>query len=127
MLMALTKSFYIWASDKWLNMLTSQIVLLSVAVGFSPSVEVIVGCVVAGAHRRRSNTAQRLERLKKEKRNQCKVKTVSWKDAQTNYSGEDITSQVRAVTVKTMHGCHYLAPGLHKEIPKVEFKIFFLK
>ncbi|XP_067661871.1 target of rapamycin complex 2 subunit MAPKAP1-like [Haliotis asinina] len=42
-----------------------------------------------GAHRRRSNTAQRLERLKKEKRNQCKVKTISWKDSQTNYSADD--------------------------------------
>lgn len=33
-----------------------------------------------GAHRRRSNTAQRLERLKKERRNQAKVKVVQWKD-----------------------------------------------
>ncbi|XP_048245100.1 target of rapamycin complex 2 subunit MAPKAP1-like isoform X2 [Haliotis rufescens] len=58
-----------------------------------------------GAHRRRSNTAQRLERLKKEKRNQCKVKTVSWKDAQTNYSAEEKgylfeKKEVPPVTVK---------------------------
>uniref|UniRef100_A0A0B7A0Q7 Target of rapamycin complex 2 subunit MAPKAP1 n=1 Tax=Arion vulgaris TaxID=1028688 RepID=A0A0B7A0Q7_9EUPU len=42
-----------------------------------------------GAHRRRSNTAQRLERLKKEKRNQVKLKTVQWKDAPDMYKPED--------------------------------------
>ncbi|KAL5011995.1 hypothetical protein ScPMuIL_010546 [Solemya velum] len=32
-----------------------------------------------GAHRRRSNTAQRLERMKKEKRNQTKIKHIPWR------------------------------------------------
>ncbi|KAK3593720.1 hypothetical protein CHS0354_013618 [Potamilus streckersoni] len=41
------------------------------------------------AHRRRSNTAQRLERLKKEKRNQSKVKQISWKDTATEYNIEE--------------------------------------
>lgn len=36
-----------------------------------------------GAHRRRSNTAQRLERLKKEKHIQSKVKQITWKDRNT--------------------------------------------
>ncbi|KAL4223239.1 Target of rapamycin complex 2 subunit mapkap1 [Mactra antiquata] len=42
-----------------------------------------------GAHRRRSNTAQRLERMKKEKRNQSKVKNISWKDTNTDYHTDD--------------------------------------
>ncbi|XP_060602079.1 target of rapamycin complex 2 subunit MAPKAP1-like [Ruditapes philippinarum] len=42
-----------------------------------------------GAHRRRSNTAQRLERMKKEKRNQSKVKNISWKDNNLKYNAEE--------------------------------------
>ncbi|XP_059145208.1 target of rapamycin complex 2 subunit MAPKAP1-like [Physella acuta] len=42
-----------------------------------------------GAHRRRSNTAQRLERLKKEKRTQCKMKTIQWKDAPDTYKVDE--------------------------------------
>ncbi|XP_041369186.1 target of rapamycin complex 2 subunit MAPKAP1-like isoform X2 [Gigantopelta aegis] len=42
-----------------------------------------------GAHRRRSNTAQRLERMKKEKRTQCKVKTITWKNAPMELTAED--------------------------------------
>ncbi|KAH9489128.1 Target of rapamycin complex 2 subunit mapkap1 [Bulinus truncatus] len=42
-----------------------------------------------GAHRRRSNTAQRLERLKKEKRTQSKMKTIQWKDAPDGYKAEE--------------------------------------
>lgn len=42
-----------------------------------------------GAHRRRSNTAQRLERMKKEKRNQSKVKNVTWKDSNLEYTAEE--------------------------------------
>ncbi|CAL1529769.1 unnamed protein product [Lymnaea stagnalis] len=42
-----------------------------------------------GAHRRRSNTAQRLERLKKEKRTQSKMKTIQWKDAPETYKAEE--------------------------------------
>ena len=33
-----------------------------------------------GAHRRRSNTAQRLERLKRERKNLEKIKIVHWRD-----------------------------------------------
>ena len=40
-----------------------------------------------GAHRRRSNTAVRLERMKKEKRSQVKVKQRTWKDSDTKYNG----------------------------------------
>ena len=39
-----------------------------------------------GAHRRRSNTAVRLERMKKEKRSQVKVKQRTWKDSDTKYN-----------------------------------------
>ncbi|KAK3707513.1 hypothetical protein RRG08_016608 [Elysia crispata] len=42
-----------------------------------------------GAHRRRSNTAQRLDELKKEKRNQSKIKTIQWKDAPETYKAEE--------------------------------------
>ncbi|XP_033732497.1 LOW QUALITY PROTEIN: target of rapamycin complex 2 subunit MAPKAP1-like [Pecten maximus] len=40
-------------------------------------------------HRLRSNTAQRLERMKKEKRSQRKVKNIPWRDAAVNYNVED--------------------------------------
>ncbi|XP_025114172.1 target of rapamycin complex 2 subunit MAPKAP1-like isoform X2 [Pomacea canaliculata] len=43
-----------------------------------------------GAHRRRSNTAQRLERLKKEKQVQGKIKTVSWKAPQASLTAEEL-------------------------------------
>ena len=43
--------------------------------------------MLAGAHRRRSNTAVRLERMKKEKRNQVKVKQITWKDSDSKYPG----------------------------------------
>ena len=33
-----------------------------------------------GAHRRRSNTAQRLERMKKDRKNREKLKIIQWKD-----------------------------------------------
>ena len=38
--------------------------------------------VQLAAHRRRSNTAQRLEKLKREKHKQSKIKHVQWKDIQ---------------------------------------------
>lgn len=40
-------------------------------------------------HRLRSNTAQRLERLKKEKKSQRKVKNISWRDCPSDYTAED--------------------------------------
>lgn len=42
-----------------------------------------------GAHRRRSNTAQRLERMKKEKRNQVKVKHIAWKTVPAEYNPDE--------------------------------------
>ncbi|KAM4647225.1 target of rapamycin complex 2 subunit MAPKAP1 isoform 4-T8 [Amazona ochrocephala] len=42
--------------------------------------------------RRRSNTAQRLERLRKERQNQIKCKNVQWKDRNTSYSAEELSS-----------------------------------
>ena len=47
----------------------------------------LVKILVVGAHRRRSNTAVRLERMKKEKRNQVKVKQRTWKDSDTKLNG----------------------------------------
>ncbi|XP_066189096.1 target of rapamycin complex 2 subunit MAPKAP1 isoform X3 [Sylvia atricapilla] len=42
--------------------------------------------------RRRSNTAQRLERLRKERQNQIKCKNVQWKDRNTSCSAEELSS-----------------------------------
>ncbi|XP_028571891.1 target of rapamycin complex 2 subunit MAPKAP1 isoform X8 [Podarcis muralis] len=41
--------------------------------------------------RRRSNTAQRLERLRKERQNQIKCKNVQWKERNTSYSAEELS------------------------------------
>ncbi|MGH0178611.1 UNVERIFIED_CONTAM: hypothetical protein FKN15_078013 [Acipenser sinensis] len=40
--------------------------------------------------RRRSNTAQRLERLRKERQNQIKCKNIQWKERNTSQSVEDL-------------------------------------
>uniref|UniRef100_A0A3B5ME96 Target of rapamycin complex 2 subunit MAPKAP1 n=1 Tax=Xiphophorus couchianus TaxID=32473 RepID=A0A3B5ME96_9TELE len=42
--------------------------------------------------RRRSNTAQRLERLRKERQNQIKCKNVQWKERTSSHSAEDLGS-----------------------------------
>ncbi|KAG8554317.1 hypothetical protein GDO81_003757 [Engystomops pustulosus] len=42
--------------------------------------------------RRRSNTAQKLERLRKERQNQIKCKNVQWKDRNTSHSGNIFSS-----------------------------------
>ncbi|KAM9327105.1 target of rapamycin complex 2 subunit MAPKAP1 isoform 4-T4 [Gastrophryne carolinensis] len=42
--------------------------------------------------RRRSNTAQKLERLRKERQNQIKCKNVQWKDRNTSHSVEELGS-----------------------------------
>ncbi|KAJ1146332.1 hypothetical protein NDU88_012609 [Pleurodeles waltl] len=42
--------------------------------------------------RRRSNTAQRLERLRKERQNQIKCKNVQWKERNTSQSAEELSS-----------------------------------
>lgn len=41
--------------------------------------------------RRRSNTAQKLERLRKERQNQIKCKNVQWKDRNTSHSADDLS------------------------------------
>ena len=45
-------------------------------------VETLTFSDVSAAHRRRSNTAQRLEKLKREKHKQSKIRHVQWKDVQ---------------------------------------------
>ncbi|XP_069465502.1 target of rapamycin complex 2 subunit MAPKAP1 [Ambystoma mexicanum] len=42
--------------------------------------------------RRRSNTAQRLERLRKERQNQIKCKNVQWKERNASQSAEELSS-----------------------------------
>ncbi|XP_073446853.1 target of rapamycin complex 2 subunit MAPKAP1 isoform X4 [Dendrobates tinctorius] len=42
--------------------------------------------------RRRSNTAQKLERLRKERQNQIRCKNVQWKDRNTSHSAEELSS-----------------------------------
>ncbi|XP_038624354.1 target of rapamycin complex 2 subunit MAPKAP1-like [Tachyglossus aculeatus] len=42
--------------------------------------------------RRRSNTAQRLERLRKERQNQIKCKNVQWKERNASHSAEELSS-----------------------------------
>uniref|UniRef100_A0A8C5H100 Target of rapamycin complex 2 subunit MAPKAP1 n=1 Tax=Gouania willdenowi TaxID=441366 RepID=A0A8C5H100_GOUWI len=42
--------------------------------------------------RRRSNTAQRLERLRKERQNQIKCKNIQWKERSSSQSAEDLGS-----------------------------------
>ncbi len=37
---------------------------------------------VSAGHRRRSNTAQRLEKLKREKHKQSKIKHIQWKEVE---------------------------------------------
>lgn len=44
-------------------------------------------CIVTG-HRRRSNTAQKLERMKKERRSQRKVKNIPWRDTSNGYNSK---------------------------------------
>lgn len=45
---------------------------------------------IIGAYRGRSNTAQRLERLKEEKRAAAKMKTIHWRDHSKSTTGKEI-------------------------------------
>ncbi|EEC18928.1 mitogen-activated protein kinase associated protein, putative, partial [Ixodes scapularis] len=45
------------------------------------SYDIVSDMELIGAHRRRSNTAQRLERLKKERRQQAKLRHVVWRES----------------------------------------------
>ncbi|KAL8575684.1 hypothetical protein ACOMHN_055873 [Nucella lapillus] len=42
-----------------------------------------------GAHRRRSNTAQRLDMMRKDKQNKGKIKNIAWKDPPTSLTAEE--------------------------------------
>lgn len=54
------------------------------------SFDILSDMEMIGAHRRRSNTAQRLERLKKERKNQAKVKVIQWKDPCDKMTGSEL-------------------------------------
>lgn len=54
------------------------------------SFDIVSNMDIFGSHRRRSNTAQRLERLRVEKKNKAKVKVVQWKDTIENQSINDL-------------------------------------
>ena len=45
-------------------------------------------CFIVTGHRRRSNTAQKLERMKKERRSQRKVKNIPWRDTSNGYNSK---------------------------------------
>lgn len=55
--------------------------------------------------RRRSNTAQRLERLRKERQNQIKCKNVQWKERNASCSAEELSSlfEKKNFRVKSPH------------------------
>jgi hypothetical protein len=92
------------------------------------SFDIVSDMDMMGAHRRRSNTAQRLDRLKKERRNQAKIKVIHWKD---NCYSSDLTgmSRLSLTHTRTMLAAnllHFLAsfpphlivrPGLGSGIP----------
>ncbi|XP_023233988.1 target of rapamycin complex 2 subunit MAPKAP1-like [Centruroides sculpturatus] len=54
------------------------------------SYDIVSDMALIGAHRCRSNTAQRLERLKKERKNQGKIKNIQWKENTSNISSEEL-------------------------------------
>lgn len=53
----------------------------------SQSYDIVSEMEMIGAHRRRSNTAQRLEKLKQEKKIQSKVKVIQWNNDDVNLAG----------------------------------------
>lgn len=55
------------------------------------SYDIMSDMEVIGSHRRRSNTAQRLDRLKKERKHQAKVKVIQWKDKSDGVPTTDTT------------------------------------
>lgn len=60
--------------------------------GQSP--DIVSDMELIGAHRPRSNTAQRLERMKKDRNTQAKVKVVQWREAQQPLVSGSTTSSV---------------------------------
>ncbi|XP_074149200.1 target of rapamycin complex 2 subunit MAPKAP1 isoform X5 [Sminthopsis crassicaudata] len=55
--------------------------------------------------RRRSNTAQRLERLRKERQNQIKCKNVPWKERNATHSAEELSSLFEKKNFKIKSSC----------------------
>ncbi|GBL97706.1 Target of rapamycin complex 2 subunit MAPKAP1 [Araneus ventricosus] len=55
------------------------------------SYDIVSGMGFIGGHRHRSNTAQRLEKLKKDRQNQAKITHIQWKDCPTNLSEQDLS------------------------------------
>lgn len=53
------------------------------------SYDVTTGIGFIGGHRHRSNTAQRLERLRKEKQMQAKIAYIQWKEYPNQLSGNE--------------------------------------
>ncbi|XP_013789435.1 target of rapamycin complex 2 subunit MAPKAP1-like [Limulus polyphemus] len=62
------------------------------------SCDIVSDMEFIGAHRRRSNTAQRLERLKKEKKNNAKVKNITWRCPTTLTGTFDFLSDDRIMS-----------------------------
>lgn len=54
----------------------------------SHSCEVLFEYNLIGAHRNRSNTALRLERLKEEKKSAAKIQVIRWKDYTKTATGK---------------------------------------
>lgn len=72
------------------------------------SFDIVSDMDMMGAHRRRSNTAQRLDRLKKERRNQAKIKVIHWKD---NCYSSDLTGMSRpSLTRNLLLICFIFSP-----------------
>ncbi|XP_015784600.1 target of rapamycin complex 2 subunit MAPKAP1 [Tetranychus urticae] len=55
------------------------------------SCEIVSDIEMIGAHRGRSNTAQRLERLKEEKRAAAKTKYIHWRDVEVNITDDELS------------------------------------
>lgn len=54
------------------------------------SYDIMSDMALIDAHRRRSNTAQRLEKLKKERKSQAKIKVITWKDKPQELTGRHV-------------------------------------
>ncbi|GFS72957.1 target of rapamycin complex 2 subunit MAPKAP1 [Nephila pilipes] len=54
------------------------------------SYDIVSGMGFIGGHRHRSNTAQRLEKLKKDRQNQAKITHVQWKECPVSLSEQEL-------------------------------------
>ncbi|GIY32823.1 target of rapamycin complex 2 subunit MAPKAP1 [Caerostris darwini] len=55
------------------------------------SYDIVSGMGFIGGHRHRSNTAQRLEKLKKDRQNQAKITHIQWKECPVILSEQDLS------------------------------------